>query len=518
MKTGKIISVLLILTLLLTLASCGAGMTKNAKEDGANLIIGDNDTVNEGTEADGQTAPTTTDKNGGGSQEQYLEIKENPAVNASAQSTVTFSLKVDTASYSNVARYINSGSKPPANAVRTEELINYFKYDSLPDHTEGPFSFYTEVGASPFSPQKKMAFIRVKTKDIDKSKLKHNNLTFLIDTSGSMNSYDKLPLLKSAFALLVETFTENDSISIVTYAGSSAIVLDSMSGDRKEEILRAINNLTSEGSTAGAEGIQTAYALAAKNFKKDGNNRVILATDGDFNVGISTTSALGSFISEKRETGVYLSILGFGTGNLRDDVMETLSKNGNGNYAYIDSVHTAKKVLIDELAANLYTVADDVKSQIVFNKDVVSDYRLIGYENRQMSNEDFTNDKKDAGEIGAGTDVIMLFEITLAKEESKLTAEDWLFEVNIRYKNPGETESKPIAYKAKSSCIRTKASADFGWACAVAAFGHILRGSEYTGMANLQSVKALAEASKGEDEKGYRAEFIKLLNAYEKLK
>ena len=444
--------------------------------------------------------------------ETYQEIIENPEIAASEESTITFSLKVDTASYSNVTRYLNTGSLPPKDAVRTEELINYFRYETPLEPDGAPFAVYTEVGPSPFHSDKQMAFIRVKTPEIDKEGLGPSNLTFLIDTSGSMDSFDKLPLLKSAFSLLVETLGEDDRVSIVTYAGSSAVVLDSCSGADKEQILDAIHSLTASGSTAGADGIRTAYALAQKNFREDGNNRVILATDGDFNVGISDTDQLADFIAEKRDSGVYLSVLGFGTGNLRDDVMETLAKNGNGNQAYIDSVQTAKKVLVEELGSNLFTVAKDVKAQ-VFDPELVKSYRLIGYENRMLSNEDFADDTKDAGEIGAGTDVAALFEIELT-EQGKTA--DNPFAVHIRYKEPDGDESQ-LFTKETLDTMSGESTDDFRFACAVAAFGHLLRGSEYTGEATLESVMQLAEGSLGRDPGGYRQEFLALLNTYKRV-
>ena len=446
--------------------------------------------------------------------ETYLPIRENAETSAAAASTVTFSLKVDTASYGNVARYLNNGQLPPKDAVRTEELLNYFRYEEPLEPDDGaPFAVYTEIGPSPLHTDRQMAFIRVKTPEIDQSRLPPCNLTFLIDTSGSMDSYDNLPLLKTAFSLLVETLTEKDRVSIVTYAGSSAVVLDSASGADKAAILDAIYNLTASGSTAGADGIQTAYSLAAKNFREDGNNRVILATDGDFNVGISKTDDLAAFIGEKRDSGVYLSILGFGTGNIRDDIMETLSKNGNGNYAYIDTVQTAKKVLVEELGGNLFTVADDVKAQVVFDPEMVGSYRLIGYENRLLDNQDFDDDRKDAGEIGAGTDVVALFEIEL-RDPAKTGNP---FEVHIRYKDPGGTESRLVTKDTLDSGLDTPASTDFSFACSVAAFGHLLRGSEYTGSATPESVLSLAADHIGHDPGGYRQEYLGLLRQYQKI-
>lgn len=463
--------------------------------------------------------------------ESYLAIEENREKLAETESMLTFSLKVDTASYTNVRRYIESGNLPPKDAVRTEELINYFNYDEKLSFAGEPFAIYTEVGPSPFSGDRQMAFIRVKTQEIDKEELPDSNLTFLIDTSGSMNSYDKLPLLKEAFSLLVETLDEDDKVSIVTYAGSSGVALDSVSGADKQKILNAINNLEAGGSTAGADGINTAYRLAEKNFKKGGNNRVILATDGDFNVGVSSISGLEKLISKKRDSGVYLSILGFGTGNLHDSTMETLSKNGNGNYSYIDSVNTAKKVLVDELASNLFTVADDVKAQVEFNPANVKSYRLIGYENRALNNRDFEDDTKDAGEIGAGTDVVIMFELELAdasrnglkyasSEANGQTGEKYaneLFEVRIRYKDPGKSASKLVTKPVTVGDIVQTGSSDYRFAAAVTAFGHLLRNSEYTGDVTIEDVISIAKNSLGEDKNGYRRDCVSLLRDYQNI-
>ena len=460
--------------------------------------------------------------------ESYLEISDNDVMRVQSDPMLTFSLKVDTAAYSNVQRYIESGIAPPHDAVRIEEMINYFNYDEDPDFTEGPFAVYAEIGPSPLDGAKQMAFVRVKTEDVPKEDLPSSNLVFLIDTSGSMDAYDKLPLLKESFALLVDMLDGDDRVSIVTYAGSSEIVLDSASGDDKDEILRAIDRLTAGGSTAGADGIRTAYKLAQKNLMQNGNNRVILASDGDFNVGISSLDELEKFIGSKRDSGVYLSILGFGTGNTRDDIMETLANNGNGNYSYINSVDTAEKVLVEELGSNLFTVAEDVKAQIEFNPANVASYRLVGYENRMLANEDFNDDTKDAGEIGAGTDVVMMFEFELASSSSdsglkygEAPAEnasgqyaDELFEVRIRYKDPGESESQLVLMPVTYEAMPRRNTSDYNFACAVAAFGHILRNSEYTGDATLDSVYELAEAGLGRDRNGYRAGFLDLLDEY----
>ncbi len=523
-----------LIILVFFLASCSSGRSSSAPD--TTVALSENTTSAPMTSA--PTESITQDESGTGEafqdNESYLDIRENKNQNTNTQSVITFSLKVDTASYRNIVRYINSENLPPHDAVRIEEMLNYFKYDEKLSNTESPFSIYTEIGKSPFDVNKYLAFVRVKSRDIDKELLPKSNLTFLIDTSGSMDSYDKLPLLKSSFELLVETLTEDDVVSIVTYAGSSRIALDSVSGADKHKILDAINNLEAGGSTAGADGINTAYSLAEKNFKEDGNNRIILATDGDFNVGVSSIEGLENLIKRKKDSGVYLSILGFGTGNIRDDIMETLSKHGNGNYSYIDSVKIAEKVLVDEVTTNMFTIADDVKAQVEFNPNEVASYRLIGYENRKLANEDFEDDTKDAGEIGIGTDVVLMFEMGLKSSESSslkysvvnnTTEEkkddpfkDELFEVRIRYKNPGENESLLIKSPVKNDSIKESNTSDFNFAKSVASFGHILRNSEYSENLNIDDILKWADDSRGEDERGYRKEFIDVLRRYKNIK
>jgi len=467
--------------------------------------------------------------------EQYLDIRPNAFQLAEDVGALTFSLKVDTAAYSNVARYLRAGQLPPPDAVRSEELINYFSYDAvLAESREHPFAIYTEIGPSPFDAGRNMAFIRVRSRDIDRASLPASNLIFLIDTSGSMNSHDKLPLLQQALTLLVENLGEDDTVGIVTYAGSSKVALRPTSD--RGSILDAIEGLTAGGSTAGANGIQTAYELAEGSYLAGGNNRIILATDGDFNVGPSSTNALSELVREKKESGIYLSILGFGTGNIRDDIMETLSKDGSGNYAYIDSADTAKKVLVDELGANLYTIADDVKAQVEFNPQNVKSYRLIGYENRQLDNQDFANDAKDAGEVGAGTDVILLFEFEpvdaawggegMKYQQSAGLSQpsgatgpfaDELFEVRLRYKDPGANESKLMTAPVTFGSYTGQSSSDYGFACAVAAFAEKLRGTEYGAALTADEVSALAKANLGRDEQGYRLEFLLLLEGWRRM-
>ena len=445
--------------------------------------------------------------------ETYLTINENKIKEAVEDSAVTVSLKVDTAAYTNVARYIASGQLPPQEAVKTEEFLNYFSYENQMEEKQGPFYISAEIGDSPYDDTKKIALIRVKTEEIEKEELPPSNLTFLIDTSGSMDSYDKLPLLKEAFTLLVETLGEHDKVSIVTYAGSSEVVLNGAAGTDKFEMIDAIHRLQAGGSTYGEGGIQTAYELAGENFIEGGNNRIILATDGDFNVGVHSESDLEQLITRKRESGIDLSILGFGTGNLKDSRMETLSKYGNGNYSYISSVDDAKKVLVEELGSTLFTVASDVKAQVEFNPGSVSNYRLIGYENRMMDNEDFDDDGKDAGEIGAGSDMVMMFELEMAKGADAKEQEE-LFELRIRYKEPGEKESREILQAAYREDMTDRPSEDFRFSLAVAGFAHLLRESEAMGDLDIEQIKAIAKDNMGADAGNYRKEFIKLINSY----
>lgn len=528
-KINIVLTVILLITLL---GGCGGSSTGAEDNFQGSSNASSAERQDALSEADGTPSLTNgryQDEYGGS--EKYLAIDENDDISADEESLITFSLKVDTASYSNVIRYIESGNTPPTDAVKVEEMINYFNYDGKMEFNDEPFAIYTEVGPSPFDEDNLLAFVRVKTEDLDKEELPDSNLVFLIDTSGSMDSYDKLPLLKEAFGLLVENLDEDDRVSIVTYAGSSSVVLDSESGANKKSILKAIDRLSAGGSTAGADGILTAYKLAEKNFMQDGNNRIILATDGDFNVGISNTDDLAELVSEKRGNGIYLSILGFGMGNIRDDIMETLSKNGNGNYSYINSLSTANKVLVEELASNVFTIADDVKAQIEFNPENVKSFRLIGYENRMLDNEDFEDDRKDAGEIGIGTDVVIMVEITprnQASQSLKYSAEkpvetssgefaDELFEVRIRYKDPGESESKLMLKPVTIDDIKKNNSGDFNFAASVAAFGHILRDSEHAGGITIDEVLSMAEDSLGKDAGGYRSEHLDVLLDYKRL-
>ncbi|MCC3443814.1 MAG: VWA domain-containing protein [Microcoleus sp. PH2017_03_ELD_O_A] len=463
--------------------------------------------------------------------EGYNRIYDNSYQRASNNPLSTFGIDVDTASYSNVRRFINSGVMPPKDAVRLEELINYFTYDYPQPKGDRPFSINTEVANAPWNPQHKLVHIGLQGKSISTKNLPPNNLVFLIDVSGSMNSPDKLPLVKASLKYLVSELRAKDSVTIVVYAGAAGLVLPPTPGNQKEKILDSIDKLEAGGSTAGGAGIQLAYKVAKDNFIKQGNNRVILATDGDFNVGVSSDGELVRMIEEKREQGVFLSVLGFGTGNLQDAKMEQLADKGNGNYAYIDSLLEAKKVLVTQMGGTLFTIAKDVKIQVEFNPAKVQAYRLVGYENRVLQNQDFNDDKKDAGELGAGHSVTAIYEIIpvgvasdvklpevdpLKYQPNPATAStsqtDELMQVKLRYKNPNETVSQLITQSVIDKPVKLEnASANFRFAAAVAAFGMVLRDSEYKGAANFDQVLRLASQAKGEDKEGYRAEFIRLV-------
>lgn len=467
--------------------------------------------------------------------ESYDYINENGFKSPLNSALSTFSIDVDVASYTNVRRYLNSGTIPPKDAIRVEEMINYFKYDYYAP-SEKPFSIYTELGNCPWNSKHKLALIGIQGKIIDMKNAPNSNLVFLIDVSGSMSSANKLPLLKSSLRLLVNQLTEKDKISIVVYAGSAGLVLNSTTCNNKEQIIDALDKLQAGGSTAGGEGIKLAYKIAKENFIKDGNNRIILATDGDFNVGVSSDSDMQHLIELNRKSGVYITVLGFGMGNYKDSKMEKIADNGNGNSAYIDNLLEAQKVLVNEIGGTLLTIAKDVKLQIEFNPENVQAYRLIGYENRLLNNEDFNNDQKDAGELGAGKTVTALYEIiptgiksdfdigtvnTLKyqqKETTKTTNKNELFSVKIRYKLPQDSTSKLISDIVLAKQENTsKQSNNFNFASAVAQFGMLLRNSEYKGNSSYKSIYNLALNSKGQDIEGYRSEFLKLVKLAESI-
>ncbi|MCY0969299.1 vWA domain-containing protein [Chryseobacterium wangxinyae] len=463
--------------------------------------------------------------------EEYDAFVENPFELTKNQSVSTFSIDVDNAAYSNIRRMINNGEIVNKNAVRIEEMINYFKYNYPQPQNNQPFSINTEYSASPWNPKHKLLKIGLQGKKIPMDQLPSSNFVFLIDVSGSMDAANKLPLLKSSFKVLLDQLRPQDKVGIVVYAGSAGMVLPPTSAKEKDKILNALENLQAGGSTAGGAGIELAYKLAQENFIKDGNNRVIIATDGDFNVGTSSTGDLGTLIEEKRKSGVFLTCLGFGMGNFKDNRMETLADKGNGNYTYIDNMQEANKFLGKEFAGSMYAIAKDVKIQIEFNPKFVKSYRLIGYENRKLKNEDFTNDKIDAGELGSGHTVTALYEVIpndvnsefLPKETNlkytKNTSEDnfgdELATVKFRYKKPDGDASSQIVQVVKSSHESiSSASDDFKFATSVAWFGLVLRDSNLIKIKDLNKVEELAKKGKGKDEEGYRSEFVRLVETY----
>lgn len=458
--------------------------------------------------------------------EQYQEFEENKFINPLDEALSTFSIDVDAAGYSNLRRYINDGYLPTKDVVKLEEMVNYFDY-KLPQPTgEHPFSITTELGNCPWNKENKLLQICIKGKEIEKVNLPTNNLVFLLDVSGSMDTPDKLGLVKKGFKLLVNEMRPEDKVSIVVYAGAAGVVLPPTSGTKKDIILSALNNLTAGGSTAGGQGIEMAYKLAEKNLDKDGNNRIILATDGDFNVGMSGDDELVKLIEEKRKTGISLSVMGFGTGNLNNSMMEKVADNGNGNYSYIDNVMEAKKVFVTEMGGTLFTIAKDVKLQLEFNPSAVKSYRLLGYENRMLAPEDFNDDLKDAGELGAGHCVIALYELVPA-DDSKTVGESAdlkyqsktivknadnandLVTIKFRYKEPNGTKSKLIT-KVVTNRMMPFNSYNFKFASSVAEFGLIIRDSEFKADANMDNLIDRARNSKGTDLNGYRSEFVNL--------
>ncbi|HOO09398.1 MAG TPA: von Willebrand factor type A domain-containing protein [Cyclobacteriaceae bacterium] len=463
--------------------------------------------------------------------EEYDAINENIFHSAMQSPLSTFSIDVDAASYSNVRRFINNGQQPPRDAVRIEEMINYFSYDYPAPEGRDPFAIYTEVSSAPWNPAHRLVHIGLQGKKVPTEHLPPSNLVFLIDVSGSMSSANKLPLLKASFKLLVKQLRAQDRVAMVVYAGAAGLVLPSTSGACKEQLMEALDNLQAGGSTAGGEGIQLAYKVAKENFIADGNNRVIIATDGDFNVGESSNAAMERLVEAKRNEGVFLTVLGYGMGNYKDSKMEILADKGNGNYAYIDNILEAQKVLVNEFGGTLFTIAKDVKLQVEFNPAKVQAYRLIGYENRMLRHEDFNNDKKDAGDLGSGHTVTALYEVIPVGVEDKFykmdslkyqsaatnpyaRASKELLTVKFRYKDPKENSSKLIvrALEDKGAPL-SRASDNFRWAAAVAGFGMVLRGSEFSEGMTIEQILRLAQNARGDDREGYRLEFINLIKA-----
>ncbi|HWW77426.1 MAG TPA: VWA domain-containing protein [Pyrinomonadaceae bacterium] len=471
----------------------------------------------------------------GAAGESYAKIDENPFLDAARAPLSTFAVDVDTASYSNTRRFLSEGQLPPKDAVRIEELINYFPYDYPQPAGNTPFSVKAEVADCPWDSRHKLVHIGLQGRRLAAESLPPANLVFLVDVSGSMASPDKLPLVKSSLRTLAGQLTGRDRVAVVVYAGSSGLALPSTPGDRREEILSAVERLEAGGSTNGGQGIQLAYRIAEENFIRGGTNRVVLATDGDFNVGLTSDGELVNLIEEKRRGGVFLSVLGFGTGNLNDSMMEKLADKGNGNYAYIDTPAEARKALGEQVAGTLATIAKDVKIQVEFNPRLVAGYRLIGYENRLLADRDFNDDRKDAGEIGAGHTVTALYEIVPAGQrvenpgvdelkyrEPEQTRQEVganeLLTVKLRYKEPDGDVSKPLNVGVPDSGASFQnASADFKFAAAVAEFGMLLRGSRYRGQSSFDNALELARASAGADLRGYRAEFVGLVETARRL-
>lgn len=489
-----------------------------------------------GTISDGRTMNIPADyEEDDFNTEAYNYLQENDFTNVTESPLSTFSIDVDRASYSNVRRFINSGQLPPADAVRIEELVNYFTYDYPQPNGSEPFSINIEIGECPWNSGNYLALVGLQGKKIEMANLPPNRLTFLVDVSGSMNYGNKLPLLKQAFSLLVEQLRPQDQVAIVVYAGAAGVVLEPTPGNQKEQILVALDKLSAGGSTAGGEGILLAYKIAQQQYKADANNRVILASDGDFNVGVSSDGELTRIIEEKRKLGVYLTVLGFGMGNYKDSKMETLADKGNGNYAYIDDIAEARKVLVTELGATLLTIAKDVKIQVEFNPARIAKYRLIGYENRMLQARDFNDDTKDAGELGAGHSVTALYELTPTNSNAPVSAEvdplkyqqaeikpsalnsNELMTVKFRYKPPQQDNSLLIEKPVTTSGVG-QYSNNFTFAASVASFGMLLRQSKFAGTTSIEAVLEMAKQGQGKDPEGYRKDFIELVTKAKAIK
>ena len=480
---------------------------------------------------DSEAVPQEQNKTADLNTEEYSNIVENHFVKAKQEPLSTFSIDVDRAAYSNVRRFIQDGSLPPANAVRIEEMVNYFNYNYPQPENDDPFSINTEISSCPWNSEHKLVHIGLQGKKIETGNLPASNLVFLIDVSGSMEDANKLPLVQSSLKMLTDQLRDEDKVAIVVYAGSAGLVLPSTKGSDKETIKDAIDKLSAGGSTAGGEGILLAYKTAEKNFKKNGNNRIIIATDGDFNVGLSGDDELVNLIEEKRKSGIYLTVLGYGMGNYKDSKMQQLADKGNGNHAYIDNITEARKVLVNEFGGTLFTIAKDVKLQLEFNPQKVQSYRLIGYENRLLASEDFNDDKKDAGELGAGHTVTALYEIIPVgvndeyttkvddlkyqdKQSTNNNFSDELLTIKFRYKAPKSDVSKLITHPVLDNNISLESTSDnFKFSAAVAEFGLLLRNSSFKENASYTQTIQLVKDSKENDEDGYRAEFLQLVKS-----
>ena len=503
---------------------------KRAAKQRSQSLTGVVGTLNQQSESRILPAPVPAEQN----RDRFQEAQDNPVKSVQSEPVSTFSIDVDTASYAFVRRTLENGALPPKNSVRVEEMINYFSYDyPRPETAEVPFRQSVALYPTPWNTNTMLMHIGIKGHQIVTDEKPRSNLVFLIDVSGSMQSRDKLPLLKSAFRLLVNKLEPNDTVSIVTYAGNAGTVLEPTKVSNKRKILAALDRLRSGGSTAGAQGIRQAYALAESEYDRQGINRVILATDGDFNVGISDTEQLKSYIETKRKSGVFLSVLGFGQGNYNDHLMQVLAQNGNGNAAYIDSLREAQKVLVEEAGSTLFPIATDVKIQVEFNPALVSEYRLVGYETRALKREDFNNDKVDAGDIGSGHTVTAIYELTPVGSTAQLIdglryqkpetttqpvaepkPEDEFAFLKIRYKLPGEKTSKLLTLPITRELARDgvdELSDDMRFAASVAAFGQKLRGVSYLADYDYDAILALASGARGTDPFGYRSEFLTLV-------
>ncbi len=468
--------------------------------------------------------------------EDYDRINENRFFEVTQNPLSTFSIDVDAASYSNLRRFIQNGQMPPADAVRIEEMVNYFDYEYPQPQGDAPFAVATEISKCPWNDQNRLLMIGMQGKKMATENLPPSNLVFLIDVSGSMQDFNKLPLVKSSMKMLVNQLRKQDRVAMVVYAGAAGLVLPSTSGADRQKILDAIERLEAGGSTAGAAGIKLAYQTAREHFAKKGNNRVILCTDGDFNVGTSSDGELVGLIEKERQSGVFLTVLGYGMGNYKDNKMQKLADAGNGNHYYIDNINESKKVLVNEFGGTLFTIAKDVKIQIEFNPAKVQGYRLIGYENRLLNKEDFNDDKKDAGELGAGHRVTALYEIIPAGVKSTYLASvddlkyqktevaksagktDEMLTIKLRYKAPDGDESKLIEKPVSDTRVGAKSTSDnFRFAAAVAEFGMLLRNSEFKGSATYAHAARLAKSALGKDQNGYRAELLRMIESVQSL-
>ncbi len=516
----------------LAATSAGVGSSDNGKN--LNIRGGRTDqTVYyiDGVAVRGNLTPEQTNPSG----EDYALIKENEFQNANESPLSTFSIDVDRASYSNLRRFVNQGQMPPADAIRIEEMINYFNYEYAQPEGQEAFSVHTEYADCPWNKKNKLLHIGIQGKEVSLDKIPDANLVFLIDVSGSMSSSNKLPLVKQSLNLLIDKLKPTDRISIVTYARGTRLALPPTEVSKKPAIKAAIAQLSTNGGTAGAAGIDLAYETARKYFLKNGNNRIILATDGDFNIGPSSNSDIEKIIEKERENGIFLSVLGFGTGNYQDSKMQLLADKGNGNHAYIDQIKEAEKVLVKEMAGTLLTIAKDMKIQIEFNPQSVSSYRLIGYENRMLATEDFNDDKKDAGELGSGHTVTAIYEITPmnGKDKSKNKVDELKYQnigltnnkyggelatIKLRFKKPQGKKSSLIAHTISSESVKWEASStNLKWASAIAQFGMTIRGSQYLKDYDYDTVLALAESGLGSDTNGYRDEAIQLMQRMKEI-